>query len=179
MINWLKCLAVAVLVALPNGASAIQILVGTWGGNSNSGDNSELCNAQWAIDAYNSSHNPDLPALATINPGKKPKATLLLDVHVPKTQVPNGEHTFNWTADPQFSFYYVLTKWGNGGSGTDTALHYITAGEVLSFDPTFGNGLSHYCIWRGPANVPEGGSTLILLGAGLGLLAVGRRVVKR
>lgn len=71
------------------------------------------------------------------------------------------------------SFLYVLAKYGNAGY-----VWYFPSGSPTSFTvPSTGggNGLSHTSAFNSTPRVPDGGSTIALLGLGLALLAIVRR----
>jgi hypothetical protein len=165
-------LAFLASIALSISARGGPILVGEWAG-ADSGDAEELATVQGVIAFYNFVVDPDLPAFAG------------LSEFVPKTEdidpylVGDDDKTIIWTAPNDHSFYYIMTKWGKGGANFDHALHYVLAGETLNYNPGGSNppeGLSHVWIWAPGGNqVPDGGSTVALMGASLAGLAMIRR----
>jgi hypothetical protein len=170
------------LCAVAASANAVPILVGTWPSPS-SGNAAENTASQAAIDAYNDVNNPDLPDLYDLD---APPNLLAGWIEFPKVELNDGPHTFEWTAPDTYAEYYVLSKYGNPkkkGADFDTALHYLLAGDELSYNPggdAAPNGLSHYRIWaRGETNVPDGGLTIMLLGLSLTGLAAFRRFARR
>ena len=173
-------------------ASAVPILVGEWD-SPDSNPGGELYLAQQAIETYNVPNDPDLPDIAVLPLPADPHDTLAaLPVFLGKFDdsdpelddfIPNDEKILEWTAPGDYAFYYVISKYGGGGQGTlDTALHYMLAGESLVFNPGGNgppNGLSHITIWGGnTTTVPDGGMTLLLLGAGMAALGGARRFIK-
>lgn len=167
----------AAMVVLPAfQANAITILVAEWAGSSS--DANELADVAAKIVAYNSANNPDLPLLGT---------TSLLTTLANKATaaninpfIPNDEKVLEWTAPNTYDFFYVMTKWGGGGTNFEHALHYITAGDSVSYNPGGAGapqGLSHVLLWGGnnERSVPDGGSMLALLGLSLASIEVLRR----
>jgi hypothetical protein len=162
-------LAVVASLALSASSYAGPILVDEWAGNS--GNANELADVNTAISDYNAANNPDLPAL----PAEFVAKTTSIGSYAP-----GDGQTINWTAPADYAFYYIMTKWGSGGANFDHALHYVLAGETLIYNPggvgTPPNGLSHIWIWAGGDNrVPDGGSTVALLGAALAGVSMLRR----
>lgn len=157
-------------------ANAITILVAEWAGNS--GDAEELADVAAKIVAYNTANDPDLPLLGT---------TSLLTTLANKATaanidpfIPNDDKVLEWTAPNTYDFFYVMTKWGGGGTNFEHALHYITAGDSVNYNPggaSAPQGLSHVLLWGGnnERNVPDGGSMLALLGLSLASIEVLRR----
>jgi hypothetical protein len=164
--------AVAASLALSASSYAGPILVAEWAGGS--GDATELAAVNTAIANYNTANNPDLPALG---------AEFVAKTTSIGSYAPGDGQTINWTAPSDFAFYYIMTKWGAGGASFDHALHYVLAGETLVYNPDdllkkgdAPNGLSHLWIWGGGENrVPDGGSTVALLGAALAGVSMIRR----
>ena len=163
-------------------ASALPILVGEFK-PANAGDATEHVAARTAIDAYNSTHNPDLSQL--FGPGANPVLINDWTVFVAKTTSTDpfegaNEKILSFTAPGTYAEYYVFSKYGIGQANFDSALHHMLAGDVLSYNPGGAgapNGLSHLAIWaRGTTtNVPDSGLTIALFGAGLMLLGVMKR----
>jgi len=149
-------------------ASATPILVGEWA-SANSGN--ETAAVEAAITAYNGANDPDLPALSETT-------AVTIQSGAIATYAPNDEKIIEWTAPSTYDYFYVLTKWGQGRANFDTALHYLLAGETLTYNPggtDHPQGLSHVSIWGGRlpgTNVPDNGWALALLG--LGTLGVAR-----
>ncbi len=174
----LKMLIFAGLLAMFSAQTqAITILVDEWL-SGNSGEEAERLRAQQGLDAYNIANDPDLPT---------PLSSL---VTWPKNDSPEdlGQKTLTFTAPTgEYDFYFILTKYGSGalknfaGEPFDTALHYVSAGDTLTYNPGgdgLPNGLSHEILWAGKSstNVPDGGATAALLGLGvLGLAAIRRK----
>jgi hypothetical protein len=162
-------------LALAASALATPILVGV-AESDNSGENSENLIMRGLIDTYNAANNPDLPLLF----GSGATPSLLAGwIGFPKDET-QGSDEIVWTAPWTYAEYYLLTKWGQGGAAFDTALHYILAGQTLTYNPGGAgapNGLSHLRLFaRGTTSVPDGASTAALLGLGLvGLSFIARR----
>lgn len=174
-----KSLLIAALMALPAfQANAVTILVAEWAAT-DSADATELADVAAKILAYNSANNPDLPLLGT--------TTLLTTLANKATTgnigplIPNDGKVMEWTAPTgTYAFFYVMTKWGQGQANFDHALHYITAGDSLTYNPGGAgapNGLSHAILWGGgnSPGVPDGGSVLAFLGLSLAFLEALRR----
>lgn len=151
-------------------ASATPILVGEWA-SASSGAATELAEVQAAITAYNTANDPDLPDFSGTT-------SVVIQDTVVTTYAPNDDKIIEWTAPATYDYYYVMTKWGQGRAAFDTALHYVLAGETLTYNPggtDHPQGLSHVSIWGGRlpgTNVPDNGWALALLG--LGTLGVAR-----
>lgn len=177
---WILSTAIIALTAIS--ANATAILLDEWDAGS-SGDDAEYNHVIQVIEDYNEDYEPDLPAL----PGEYlEKTTVIAGFGIPNDE---GEIlTIEWTAPNDYDYYYILTKWGKGQADFDTALHFLLAGDELNYNANDfdyqlkGNqteyppmGLSHVWIWGGnnPPSVPDGGTTITLLGlalAGLGLV---------
>ena len=170
-------------------ASALPILVGEFKPES-AGDDNERIAIRAAIEAYNSTHTPDLSQLfgfGIVDKSKEKQIPLINDwtVFVAKTDDVDGYNGsdgkfINFTAPGTFAEYYVFSKYGIGQASFDSALHHLVAGDVLSYNPngdSAPNGLSHVAIWaRGSStSVPDSGLTIALFGAGLMLLGVMKR----
>jgi hypothetical protein len=170
-------------------ASALPILVGEFEPGS-SGDDNEHIAIRTAINSYNATPAADLSQLfGTGEMTKKGEVNLPLIngwvEFVPKTEdVEDYEGAtdkfINFTAPGTYAEYYVFSKYGKGQGDFDSALHFMLAGEVLSYNPGGAggpNGLSHVSIWaRGTStSVPDSGLTIALFGAGLMLLGVMKR----
>lgn len=159
--SYLSPIAGVALALATMSAAAGPILVKEWDGG-NSGAATELQAVTDAINDYNGANNPDLPALGS--------ALVIQDP--PATYAPNDSKVIEWTAPSTFAYYYVMTKWGIGQANFDHALHYVLAGEALTYNPggsSAPNGLSHVSIWGGrlpSTSVPDGGFSLALLGLG-------------
>jgi hypothetical protein len=178
----LTTLALALCVFASN-ASAATILVGTWD-SPNSGEATENASARTAIANYNSANDPDLSLLYGAG---SPPPLLAGWVEFDKIELNNGPHTFTFSPTgiyAGYTEYYVVSKYGNPnnsrGANFDTALHHLLNGDSISYNPggsSAPNGLSHYRIWArgGSTQVPDGGSTVLLLGLGLSGLALLRR----
>jgi hypothetical protein len=146
-------------------ASAAPILVAEWLGNSGSAN--ELADVQAKILAYNVANAPDLPAFSGTT-------SVTLQSTAVATYAPNNEKIVEWTAPATYDFYYVMTKFGKGQANFDHALHYLLAGETLSYNPggtSAPNGLSHVSIWAGDlpntnTHLPDNGWSVALLGLG-------------
>lgn len=172
------CAAIVCLSAAS--VSAVPILVAEWNGNS--GDANELADVAAHIVTYNGANDPDLPLLNT---------TTLLTVLANKAvnvgvYTPNNSDVIEWTAPAGYDFYYIMTKWGQGSpkenpTGFEHALHYVLAGETLTYNPggaNAPNGLSHVITWGGDVpdqRVPDAGATLALLGVSVTALGFMRR----
>ena len=177
----LKSLAVAALFAFaPLSSNATAYLIAEWA-SGNSGDAAEIQAVKDAIAAFNTQGNfpAPIPELNT---------SLVFQAKTTDTGDYEGsdDKSVVWTAPSGDVDFYVLTKWGQGQADFDTALHFVTAGNTLNYDPKWGgskqpdapNGLSHIWIWHTEpgTNVPDGGATAALLGLGiLGLAAVRRK----
>ena len=168
-------------------ASALPILVGEFN-TTNSGNDTEKVAVRTAIAAYNTNFDPDLPQI--FGTGTDPVLINGWSEFVPKTTTVapffsgGDDKTIEWTAPNTFSSFYVLTKWGQGGANFDHALHFLSAGETLLYNPGGSGapqGLSHIAIWAAdPGNrVPDSGSSLSLLGLALICLGVLRRRISR
>jgi hypothetical protein len=162
---------------------AVPILVGEFA--SNSSDANEKVAVRDAIIAYNVANDPDLPQL--LGAGTDPSLINGWTTFVAKTATVlpyyNGgdDQTFGWAAPGTYSNYYVMTKFGQGQANFDHALHLLSAGDTLVYNPGGSgapNGLAHLAIWAvGPANnsVPDACASFSLLGVALLGLAVLRR----
>jgi hypothetical protein len=127
----------------------------------------EVLRLQGQIDLYNATNNPDLP-----------DATLVGAVQV---QAPSDGLTSididitGWT--------YIKLAW----DGMDQFYYVGDETGVLTFESTVFNqngqpqALSHYALFNptGGPGVPDGGTTVMLLGAALGSLGMARRFLKR
>ena len=169
----------ALLAMFSAQAQAVTILVDEWL-SGNSGEAAERLRAQQALDTYNFTHDPDLPTpLSSMVTWEKNDNPEDLNSHTVTYTAPTGA----------YDFFFILTKYGsaNGawkklnGDPFDTALHYVSAGDTLTYNPGGSgppNGLSHEILWAGnlTRNVPDGGATAALLGLGvLGMAVVGRK----
>ncbi len=70
-------------------------------------------------------------------------------------------------------YSYAMVKWGR-----DNEFYYIggLTGDVVLNNDLNQNGESHYDLWKGtPPGVPDGGTTVLLLGAALSGLGLIRR----
>ncbi len=125
----------------------------------------------------NALNNPDLPLWED--------TTLLTDL-IDKADpnyvglfIPNDDKVLEWTAPYDFEYYYIMTKWGQGQANFDHALHYMLAGETVTYNPggtRAPQGLSHVIQGGGERKrVPDGGSMLALLGLGLTSIEALRR----
>jgi hypothetical protein len=176
-----KLLISALALVLAAQVNAAPILVGEF--TAKSGDDKEHVAIREAINTYNGSHDPDLSQL--FGTGTSPLLINDWNDFVSKTTDIDGYDsadgkTLNFTAPGTYAEYYVFSKYGSGGADFNMALHYLSAGDVLSYNPggaSAPNGLSHIAIWaRGtPTNVPDSGLTLALFGAGLMMLGVMKR----
>lgn len=170
-IKSLSVLVGGMLTLVAMSASAAPILVAEWLGNS--GAANELADVQAEILAYNVANNPDLPAFSGTTSVVQQSTSI-------STYAPNDSKIVEWTAPATYDFYYVMTKFGKGQANFDHALHYVLAGETLTYNPggiSAPNGLSHVSIWAGdlPSTntpVPDQGWSLVLLG--MGALGVAR-----
>lgn len=76
-------------------------------------------------------------------------------------------------------FSYALGKYGNGNSGAGTVVWYLpdgAAGDITLPGKYMGKGLSHITLFNpGRSNVPDGGTTAMLLGLALSGIAMLRR----
>jgi hypothetical protein len=146
-------------------ATAGPILVAEWE-SPNSGAGLEFAFAAAGIAAYNVANDPDLPALAGTT------AVTIQNTSI-ATFAPNDEKIIEWTAPATYDYFYVLSKYGQGQANFDTALHYVLAGETLTYNPggnSAPNGLSHVSIWAGrlpTVAVSDSGWSLGLLGLGV------------
>jgi hypothetical protein len=163
-------------LALAASALATPILVGETESD-NSGANNENVIMYHLIGVYNAGPSADLPLLF----GSGATPSLLAGwFEYTKVEVGGDQQELVWTAPGTYAEYYILTKWGQGGAAFDTALHYLLAGQTLTYNPGGAgapNGLSHYRLFgRGSTSVPDGASTAALLGLGLvGLSFIARR----
>ncbi len=171
----LLSVCLAAYLSFAGQVSALPILVSEWMG-SNSGVATEANDVKNAINNYNSSHDPDLPLFS--------EATAVVIQAGKSGYITGGdEKVLTWTAPATYDYYYIMSKYGKGGANFDHALHYVLAGESLNYNPggnSAPNGLSHVSIWGGnfpnTQPVPDGGSTVLLLGLAVGGLgAVCRR----
>ena len=173
--------AAACTMAAP--ALAVPILVDEWAGPSGLGkpitdpDNEDYHVVQ-AILNYNSANNPDLPLLS--------EASKIVIQAGNGSYISGDDKILNWTAPLDCDYYYIMTKWGQGGATFDHALHYILAGETVVYNPGGENGptgLSHVSIWCGDTttttDVPDGGATLVLLGIGVSTVGLLRKRILR
>jgi hypothetical protein len=156
----------AICVAVTFQAQAHLIDLGiTAGQPANQEDRLDRLNGQ--IDAYNLGGGDHTPLPEAVLPG-----SVKQDV---------GGDMKSFTIDVS-GWDYLVLKWGNKDQ------HYFV-GDVTgdqTFDSTVlnpsgrGLGLSGYSLFNpGTTRVPDGGASLILLGAGLGALGLIRRFVKR
>lgn len=191
----LLLIAFGTLLLTASQSQAASILVDEWL-SSSSGNSAEKIAVRTAINDYNTANNPDLSQIfdnTNPPPGNLPN---LLAGWVELTPGPtsnfstdNGINSvLNWVAPGDYAEYYILTKWGAARGGPnaasmDTALHHLLAGDsIVNYNPggsTSVNSLSHVRIWAGGVRqVPDGGVTVLLLGAALTALGfVRRRVV--
>lgn len=76
-------------------------------------------------------------------------------------------------------FSYALGKYGNGNSGAGSVVWYFpdgAAGDITLPEKYMGKGLSHITLFNpGRSNVPDGGTTAMLLGLALSGIAMLRR----
>lgn len=176
----LKMGVAAFLALAPLSTQATAYLIDEWD-SPDSGDDEQIAAIQAAIAAFNTAGNPPAP-LPAFDPAL---------VFVAKTDdVEDFDSADNqsvvWTAPSGDVSFYVLTKWGQGQANFDTALHLVTPGNTLNYNPAWGgprqpgapNGLSHIAIWHTPeTEVPDGGTTAVLLGLGLlGIASIRRRL---
>jgi hypothetical protein len=122
---------------------------------------SELARLNGQIDIYNAAHDPDLPAATLVGSSGQidtPSGPTSIDIDIT-----------GWT--------YIKLKW----DGMDQFYFVGDETGVLTFDSTVFNpksgaplGLSHYVLYN-PTGVPDGGTTVMLLGAALGALGMARR----
>ena len=164
--------------------NAAPILVGEFK-PSNGSDAAELAAIRTAINTYNGTHEPDLSQLLGFNAdgdlmpinGWAEFVARTTDV---SAYVDATGKVVNFTAPGTYLEYYFLSKFGIGGAEFNTALHHLTAGDVLSYNPgglEAPEGLGHVAIWaRGtPSSVPDSGLSIALFGASLMLLGVMKR----
>ena len=163
-------------------ANAVPVLVGEIA-PSNASAATEHVSIRTAIDEYDAG-NPNLSQLFGV--GSDPGLINGWSVFLARTGdvLSFGDHTIAYTAPASFSEYYVFSRYGLGGADFSSAVHYMNAGEVLSYNPggaAAPQGLGAVAIWaRGPAdvsNVPDGGQTAALLGLSLIALVLFRRRV--
>ena len=173
MKHFIHSLAVsaAAIILLPTAAQALPIRLDTTpyispdtsipGNPSNQGQGTVRDWLQDLVNAYNAANNPDLPDVDSqpaFEYEEKQKDVRSLEISVA-------------------GYTYLTVHWG-GKKKTDHTQAWYLGGTLDTFElvsPT-GKGLSGYRLWNEVPRVPDGGSTLALLGLGLlGLLAWSRR----
>lgn len=132
------------------------------------------------IGSYNTG-TPSSPFTITIG-SHSLTATLAAGSSVPTAPLPapganNGQVVINngpssaYTVDlGTGGFNYLMIKWGRSSE-----FYYVggLSGDVSFSNDINENGISHFDLWGGDSTVPDGGTTVLLLGAalsGLGLL---------
>jgi hypothetical protein len=189
----LQLTAVAALSVFTVSSQAHAYLIGEFE-TPNSGDATVNALAQDAIDAFNAlgvfpAPVPDLNT-ANIFQAKVEGAGL-------SAFFGSDDQSVHWEAPSGGDVnFYVITKWGQPQGGPnqadfDTALHFVTAGNTLDYNPGGDDapfGLSYIAIFHtdddvfgggpGGGRVPDGGATAALLGLGVLGLGVARRAVK-
>ena len=173
-----KASAIAlVLATVTYQAGAIPILVGE-GNTSNNSPTTTFNFAQGLLTAYNASHDPDLPALATPPSFDEKKG-------YPRVDTP-GSPKSNIEIKVTSDFAFVLFKWGGADKNPhEVQLFYLDGPGTYSFNaPTYvddkgktkQNGLSHYDLYEGRStDVPDAGATVALLGLFIGSIGLLRR----
>jgi hypothetical protein len=118
---------------------------------------------QGQIDLYNGTHNPDLPDALLAGAQKTDIGGLSINIDV------TGWTYIELAWDGKDQFYYV---------GGETGLH--TFNSTVFNRNAQPQALSHYALFN-PNSVPtpDGGATIMLLGAALGSLGMVRRFLKK
>jgi hypothetical protein len=172
--NKLSILAVGALWALASPAHAVVINLGVFpqpAGGSSPADQMNYLNTT-VLPQYNAANDPDLTSPAIATGGN-------LDV-----QVPGGGSSLSVNVT---SFEYLKIKWGNfwqyyAFTGNESGS--LTFNQPLGPGGVTTGGASHYDLWHSqasppgdvpPVGVPDGGTTIAMLGLGLSLLAFMRR----
>jgi hypothetical protein len=113
--------------------------------------------------------------------------------------IPTGNRLYSFQMPAGWDYAYVMAKWGGAHNESDHAVWYLTAGQELKFQ--LPNELSHATLWAPslasftepplneefqpsnlivvgapPINVPDTSATWALMGGGLFLLGLFRRV---
>jgi hypothetical protein len=167
---------------------------------SNSGDDTEAAWVRKLITDYNTAKDPDLPTLL----GQS--ANVDAPWHFGKTEITDDPKTetddvksFSFSLPAGCDYGYLLLKWGGGNKNPfEHQVWYVEAGDAFAATSpiyvksttkakgkngaieikTGQGGLSHWDLWcHEEARVPDGATTLALLGVGLLGLVGARRMV--
>jgi hypothetical protein len=124
----------------------------------------EVVRLQSRIDIYNAANNPDLPDAVLADAVQVSGLTgLTIDVDI------TGWTYIKLAWDGMDQFYYV---------GDETGV--LTFNSTVFNDNGEPQNLSHYALFNPTGGgVPDGGTTVMLLGAALGSLGIARRFLKR
>jgi len=117
-------------------------------GSPSASESNELAFLQYLITGYNADNDPNLP-----------DATFGTD----NINTPQGPKEFDLDLS---GWSYVLLKYGN-----NFQYYFIEPGTSVEHFGPFENGLSHYTFFN-PTAVPDGGLTVMLLGLGVGGVAL-------
>jgi hypothetical protein len=78
--------------------------------------------------------------------------------------------------DSQGTYAYLFAHYGGPGGGFAEVWHVANlSGNISIPAKAFGHGLSGWALFTTPTGVPDGGATVMMFGAALGLLGVMRR----
>ena len=152
MKNKLKYLLIGALVLFALNANAILIDLGQTVGQP-ADISKEYGRLVTQIDIYNLTHTPDL--------------VIPLESLGIKTDTPSGEKTYTLNLTGWEG--YVMLKWGGGDQ-----FYFVKDMGEYTFTSTVQNqngtylGVSHWSSWGEGSNVPDSGTSLGLLGLGLG-----------
>ena len=122
------------------------------------------------ITTYNGANNPDLPS----------PATLSFDSNDDPAMPGYPPNTGTSIAMPMGTYEYLVLKWGGGFQPGSFGAYYIGGMTgTWTFNSPNNKDLSGYRLYDAttPPSVPDGGTGVMLLGAGLGLLGLIRRWV--
>jgi len=99
--------------------------------------------------------------------------------------LPNATFVTNGTAQQTSilvlsSYTYLFAKYDGPNAGSVVWYLGNLVGQTIDIPTTWGQyGLSGWTIFSGGGGVPDGGATVMLLGAALGALGMARRFLKR
>ena len=78
--------------------------------------------------------------------------------------------------ESQGTFAYLFAHYGGPGGGFAEVWHVANLnGNITIPAKAFGHGLSGWALFTMPAGIPDGGATVMMLGAALGILGAARR----